>query len=354
MPTSQQHGRGARSNTISTRFEVLAKDPFDDGWSTTEALPLTPTTLHIDRARKVITYNRSPDVPFDRSINPYRGCEHGCAYCFARPTHAYVGYSPGLDFETQLFYKPDAPEILRQELSHPHYQCRPLALGVNTDAYQPAERKLAITRRILEVLTEFRHPVTIITKAALIERDLDLLAPLAHAGLARVAISLTTLQAPLARRMEPRAAAPKRRLATIASLHAAGIPVDVLFAPLIPGLNDHEMEAVLAASKAASAVTADYVMLRLPHELRELFSEWIAHHYPDRADHVLSLVRQCRGGALYDSDFATRMSGSGAIAAVLAQRFALATRRLGFTDRSTIAPLDTSQFTVPGRQLRLF
>ncbi|MDD1611660.1 MAG: PA0069 family radical SAM protein, partial [Methylococcaceae bacterium] len=264
-------GRGALSNRAG-RFETETREVFDDGWGSLDDLPeRLPTSLSIDAAKTVISYNQSPDVPFDRSINPYRGCEHGCAYCFARPSHAYLGLSPGIDFETRLFYKPDAPELLREELSARRYRPAPIALGINTDAYQPVERKVGLTRRILEVLQESRHPVSIVTKSALVERDLDILQDMAAAGLVQVAVSVTTLQAELARRLEPRAAAPKRRLQTIERLAAAGIPVSVLVAPLIPMLNDEELENILRESRKAGAVDAGYVLLRLPLELHDLF-----------------------------------------------------------------------------------
>lgn len=323
-------GRGASSNR-SGRFESETREAFDDGWGSfdTEPEPL-PTTLGIDAAKNVISYNQSPDVPFDRSINPYRGCEHGCAYCFARPSHAYLGLSPGLDFETRLFYKPDAPELLRAELSARRYRPAPIALGINTDAYQPVERKLGLTRRLLEVLQETRHPVSIVTKSALIERDLDILRNMAAQGLAQICLSITTLKADLARRLEPRAAAPKRRLQTLERLAAAGIPTSVLVAPLIPMLNDEELENILKASRAAGAIDADYVFLRLPLELHDLFSEWLHAHEPLKAERVLHRVFEARGGKAYDSAFGARMSGTGEYAGLLGQRFRLAYKRLAF------------------------
>ncbi|MFN3985245.1 MAG: PA0069 family radical SAM protein [Rhodocyclaceae bacterium] len=313
------------------------------------------TALEVDRARSVITYNNSPDVPFDRSINPYRGCEHGCSYCFARPSHAYLGLSPGLDFETRLTWKPDDAAVLRTELAKPGYRCAPIALGVNTDAYQPVERRLGITRQILEVLAATRHPVSIITKSALIERDIDLLADLARDGLVHVMFSVTTLDDTLARRMEPRAARPARRLAAMARLAEAGVPVGVLFAPLIPALNDHELEAVLESAQAHGAQTAGYVVLRLPYELKDLFTEWLLHHYPDRARHVMSLVEQLRGGKLNDPRFGHRMRGQGVFADLYRQRLHRACERLGLTPRS-LRRYDVSLFRPPsaGRQLGLF
>ncbi|WP_230976128.1 PA0069 family radical SAM protein [Pseudothauera nasutitermitis] len=314
------------------------------------------TVLEIDRARSVLSYNHSPDIPFDRSINPYRGCEHGCSYCFARPTHAYLGLSPGLDFETRLSWKPDAARLLRAELARPGYRCAPIALGVNTDAYQPVERRLGITRQILEVLAATRHPVHVITKSALIERDVDLLADLARDGLAQVMFSVTTLDDELARRMEPRAARPARRLAAMARLARAGIPVGVLCAPLIPALNDHELESVLEAAQAHGARTAGYVLLRLPHELRELFADWLVRHYPGRARHVLSLIAQTRGGRLNDARFGHRMRGQGVFADLYRQRLQRACARLGLHARA-MPVFDTTRFRPPAadaRQLRLF
>jgi DNA repair photolyase len=318
------------------------------------------TTVSPERVRSIITRNDSPDVPFDRSINPYRGCEHGCIYCFARPTHAYLGLSPGLDFESRLFSKPDAPRKLAQELARPGYRCEVIALGANTDPYQPVERDERITRRILEVLADYRHPVSIVTKSNLVLRDLDLLAPMAARRLASVFFSVTTLDRELARRMEPRAPTPARRLEAMRSLSAAGVPTGILASPMIPGLNDGELERILAAAAEAGAVTAGYILLRLPGEVATLFSEWLQAHYPDRKKHVLSLVRQTRAGKLYDPRFGERMRGTGAYAELLARRFAVATKKLGLSRRPE---LDLTQFRVPassgaakGRtaQLRLF
>ena len=293
----------------------------------------------------MITRNDSPDVPFELSINPYRGCEHGCAYCFARPSHAYLGLSPGLDFETRIAWKPDAPQRLREELAHPRYVPSPIALGINTDGWQPVERRLGLTRAILEVLHETRHPVSIVTKSALIERDLDLLADMARDNLVQVMFSVTTLDADLARRMEPRAAAPQRRLQAMRRLHDEGVPVGVLFAPLIPALNDHEMEAVLEAAVDAGAQSGGYVLLRLPLEIRELFREWLEIHVPGRAEHVLSLMRQLHGGREYDSRFGKRMRGEGPFADLLAQRFRIAAARLGLNREQR--NLDCTKFTPP-------
>ncbi|MGH8477586.1 MAG: PA0069 family radical SAM protein, partial [Methylococcales bacterium] len=281
-------GRGAVSNS-SGRYESFVHEAFDDGWnSTDEAAETLKTTLSVDTASRVITYNRSPDVGFDRSVNPYRGCEHGCVYCFARPTHTWLGLSAGLDFESRLFYKPDAPERLREELAEPKYQCQPLALGINTDAYQPVERKIGLTRRILEILCEVNHPVTLVTKSALIERDFDILTKMAAKGLVSASISITTLNRNLARRLEPRAAAPERRIETLHRIAAAGIPAGLLLAPVIPVLTDGEMEKILRTAREAGALSAAYVLIRLPHEVATLFGQWLTAHEPLKADHVLS------------------------------------------------------------------
>ena len=349
-------GRGAVSNA-SGRFEREQRVSFDDGWGAgdPEPAPLT-TTLGIDATRTIIARNDSPDIGFDRSINPYRGCEHGCIYCYARPSHAYLGLSPGLDFESRLFYKPQAAALLAAELRRKGYVCRPIALGSNTDPYQPVERRLGVTRAILEVLRDFRHPVTIVSKGALILRDLDILAEMASARLAIVTISLTSLDRALARRMEPRAATPERRLETIAALAAAGIPTGVLAAPMIPALNDSELERLLERARAAGADAAGYTLLRLPLELKALFKEWLEEHFPAKATHVLSLVAQTHGGRLYDSAWFTRKTGAGPYADVLRLRFERACRRLGFNERTT-QRLDTSRFLPPpqkGDQLALF
>ncbi len=337
-------GRGTSSNAVG-RFERLERKFADDGWGTLdEELPPLRTEVAIDATRTIITRNDSPDVPFDRSINAYRGCEHGCVYCFARPTHAYLGLSPGLDFESRLFVKPEAAALLRQELAHSKYQCAPIAMGTNTDPYQPIERKYRVTRQILEVLSECGHPVTIVTKSALIERDIDILGPMAARKLAHVGISVTTLDRQLARTLEPRAAAPHRRLDTIARLAAAGVPTAVMTAPIIPALNDHEMETILEAAKAAGATSAGYVLLRLPLEVVELFEEWLTLHAPLKAEHVMSIVRQSRGGKTYDATFGKRMRGSGLFADMIAQRFRTAVKRLGLGQRDD---LDVSQFRPP-------
>ncbi len=347
-------GRAAPGNAEG-RFSAWQRDAFDDGWDTAdEAVPPLRTSVSIDTARTVITYNTSPDISFDRSINPYRGCEHGCIYCFARPSHSYLGLSPGLDFESRLFYKPDAPQRLIEELRAPGYQAQPLALGINTDAYQPIERKLGLTRGLLEILAEYRHPVSLITKSALIERDLDILQPMARMGLVNVALSITTLDHALARRMEPRAAAPRRRLETISALHEAGVPVGVMAAPVIPVLTDPELEGILDAARSAGAQYAGYVMVRLPHELRDLFTDWLHEHVPLKAGHVLNRVREVRGGQLNDPNFGTRMSGQGEYARLIARRFELAHKRLQF---NSWPELCSDRFRVPvrsGDQLDLF
>ena len=349
-------GRGAASND-SGRFEAERRIGFDDGWGAADEEPLSlTTTLTVDSTRTIIARNDSPDIGFDRSINPYRGCEHGCIYCYARPSHAYLGLSPGLDFESRLFYKPQAAKLLAAELRKKGYSCRPIALGSNTDPYQPVERKLGITRAILEVLRDFRHPVTIVTKSALIQRDVDILGEMARDKLAMAAISVTTLDRGLARVMEPRAATPERRLETIAALAAAGVPAGVMSAPMIPALNDSEMERILERARTAGATSAAYTLLRLPLELKDLFKEWLETHFPAKAAHVLSLVAQTHGGRLYDSTWSKRMTGSGAYADVLRLRFERACRRLGFNERTT-QKLDASRFTPPpqkGDQLALF
>jgi DNA repair photolyase len=309
--------------------------------------PSLPTEVFVDRARTVLTRNDSPDVPFDVSINPYRGCEHGCAYCFARPSHAYLNLSPGLDFETKIFAKPEAAGLLARELAKPRYVCAPIALGTNTDPYQPLERTMRITREILEVLVAHRHPFSIVTKSALVLRDLDLIAPMAEYGRASVFLSITTLDGGLARRLEPRAAAPRRRLETLRALAANGVPCGVLASPMIPGLNDHELEAILDAAAKAGARYAGIMLVRLPHEAKEVFSAWLVEHEPSRAAKVLALIRQSRGGKLYDARFGERMRGEGPYAEMLARRFEVASRRHGFANERP--KLDTSAFRVPGR-----
>lgn len=344
-PAVKEHGRGALSNA-SGRYEPAHRVLADDGWgSLYEELPNRKTSVAIDATRTVIARNNSPDIGFDRSINPYRGCEHGCIYCFARPTHAYLGLSPGLDFETKLLAKPDAARLLRQELAAPSYKPRTIAMGTNTDPYQPIERQYRITREILEVLHECRHPVGIVTKSHLVTRDLDILSAMARENLARVAVSVTTLDRRLARVMEPRAATPDRRLEAIGLLSEAGIPAAVMFAPVIPALNDMELENVLEAAAKAGARQAGYVMLKLPLEIKDLFREWLAAHLPAKAKHVMSLVRQMRGGKDYDPEWGKRMTGEGPIAELVARRFRLAKARFGLDAR--LPPLDISRFRRP-------
>ena len=341
----QRKGRGAMSNQTG-RYERHRKEASDDGWGAIdEELAPLDTEVSLDASRTVIARNSSPDIPFDRSINPYRGCEHGCIYCFARPTHAWLGMSPGQDFETKLLMKLDAALLLRQELARPGYRPRVIALGTNTDPYQPIEKQYGITRQILEVLDETSHPVGIVTKSSLIARDADILGRMAERRLARAYISITTLDGKLARSMEPRAPTPANRLRAVEALSKAGVPVGVMFAPIIPGLNDAEMESVLAAARDAGAQTAGYVLLRLPLEIKDLFREWLEAAAPDRASRVMALVRDCRGGRDYDSEWGTRLKGTGPFADMVARRFALACRRYGLDRRSW--ELDTTQFRKP-------
>jgi len=332
LQSDRRRGRGAAINP-SGRFEPQTRHAFDDGWTTLEELPGLKTEVQIEKPRTIITRNDSPDISFDRSINPYRGCEHGCIYCFARPTHAFMGLSAGLDFETRLFAKPDAARMLERELSKPGYVPRTIAIGTNTDPYQPIEREWRIMRQILEVLNAANHPVGIVTKSALVLRDIDILSQMAEKGLAKVALSVTTLDRRLARAMEPRAATPVKRLEAIRALSEAGVPVGAMAAPLIPGLNDHEMERILDSAKAAGASTAGYILLRLPLEVSPLFREWLLRHYPDRYRHVMSLIRSMRGGKDYDAEFNKRLKGSGPYAWQLKRRFELATKRLEFRSR---------------------
>jgi len=346
-------GRGSRQY-LPGRFEVTTAQAVDDGWAQPMEADAEPgpdparprTQVREEVARSIVTRNDSPDVGFSQSVNPYRGCEHGCSYCFARPSHAYLNLSPGLDFETRIFAKTNAPELLRREFARPGYRPSPIALGINTDAYQPAERGLALTRRLIEVMLECRHPFSLITKNALVERDIDLLQPLAAQELVHVHFSVTTLDPHLSATLEPRAAAPHARLRAMRRLHEAGIPVGVLFAPAIPWVNDHELEAVLEAASQAGASSAGYVLLRLPHEVAPLFRDWLQAHMPERAERVMAAVRQMRGGRDYESGFGTRMRGRGRYADLLAQRFALAHRRAGY-DRKRQAPLDCSRFLRP-------
>jgi DNA repair photolyase len=350
-----ERGRGAVTNP-DNRYAEHAREDVDDGWHSEEPEPLR-TELTIDASRTVISRNQSPDIPFDRSINPYRGCEHGCIYCYARPTHAWLGLSPGLDFESRLFYKPDAAAQLERELARSGYAPATLVLGANTDPYQPIERRLGITRQILGVLRDCRHPVAVTTKSALVLRDLDLLGEMAARHLAAVQISITTLDGALARHLEPRAASPRRRLDAIRALADAGVPTGVLVSPLIPGLTDQDLERVLEAAEGAGATRAGALLIRLPREIKGLFSDWLEAHYPDRAQKVLSLIRQCRGGKLNDAAFGTRFTGTGPVAALLQQRFELAAGRLGLLRQDAGWDLDIGLFRPPASpdpQLSLF
>src|SRR6266850_177526 len=339
-------GRGAASNP-AVRFEATTLERTHDGWYEDEIVEQAGETVLPDRARSLITTNDSPDVGFDQSINPYRGCSHGCIYCFARPTHAYLGLSPGLDFETKLFYKDNAVELLRAELSRRNYVCKTIALGINTDGWQPVEKRLKVTRSVLAVLAECRHPVTIVTKSALVVRDLDLLQDLARDRLVSVMVSITSLNNDIKRTLEPRTASPQARLRVIEQLSTAGVPVGVLVAPVIPSLTDHEMEHILDAAKAAGASSAGYVLLRLPHEVKDLFREWLAEHYPDRARHVMSVINQSRGGKDYQAEFGTRMVGTGVFAQLLRKRFDIAKRKFGLDDAEHRHELCTDLFRPP-------
>ena len=341
----RRHGRGAETNR-SGRYEPLARYAFDDGWQTLDDLPPFKTDVQLDTTREIITRNESPDISFDRSINPYRGCEHGCAYCFARPTHAYLGLSPGLDFESRLFVKPEAARLLEKELAKPGYEPRTIAIGTNTDPYQPIERRYRVMREILEVLDKANHPVGIVTKSHLVTRDIDILSSMAARGLARVALSVTTLDRKLARAMEPRAATPERRLDALRQLSAAGIPTTVMVAPIIPALTDSEMERILDAAHGMGVKSAGYVLLRLPLEVRDIFKEFLERDYPDRAQHVLSLLRTMRGGKDYDSTWGKRMTGEGPYAWQIGRRFEIAASRLGMNKERV--PLRNDIFTPPG------
>jgi len=352
--SARRRGRGAQTNA-SGRFEPRVLVTFNDGWQSIEDLPPFKTEVATDTARKVITRNTSPDIPFDRSINPYRGCEHGCIYCYARPTHAYLGLSPGLDFESKLYMKPDAPELLERELSARNYTPRIIAIGTNTDPYQPIERRYAIMRRILEVLERCGHPVGIVTKSNLVTRDIDILARMASRKLVRVGISVTSLDAKLARTMEPRAPTPARRLEALRALAAAGIPTTVMVAPVIPAINDAEIERILEAAAACGAEAAGYVLLRLPLEVRDLFREWLQTNFPDRERHVFALIRQTRGGKDYDATFGKRMTGGGPYAWMIGKRFETTCSRLGLNVHKT--ELTTEHFKPPrpaSEQLSLF
>ena len=347
-------GRGAVSN-VESRFLPTRSVPVADGWSLEqEGAPRPGTTLLPDRTVKLIMRNRSPDIPFDRSINPYKGCEHGCVYCFARPTHAYLDLSPGLDFETRIFYKTDIRKRLEDELGRRGYECQPIAMGTNTDPYQPAEKALKITRQVLETLLEWRHPVTIVTKGQLILRDLDLLAELAKLDLVHVSISVTTLRNALKTRLEPRTASPAARLRMIEALGEAGVPVGAMVAPVIPFVNDEEMEAIVAACAQAGARKAGYILLRLPREVGPLFQEWLDEHYPLKASRVESAVREMRGGKLYRSGWGQRMRGSGPIAELISSRFAKALAANGLAGDDQMHALRTDLFQPPGYQPSLF
>src|ERR1700724_1079679 len=340
----RRRGRGSLSNA-SGRYEPLARAAFDDGWQSLEDLPPFATSVSVDASRKVITRNESPDIGFDRSINPYRGCEHGCIYCFARPTHAYLGLSPGLDFESKLFVKPDAPALLERELSAPNYTPRTIAIGTNTDPYQPIERRYEIMRQILEVLEAAGHPVGIVTKSTLVLRDIEILARMAKRNLVKVAISVTTLDPKLARIMEPRAPTPSRRIEALRQLSAAGVPTAVMVAPIVPAINDAEIERILDAAAAVGVSGAGYVMLRLPLEVRDLFREWLMANYPDRYRHVFKLIREMRGGKDYDSTWGKRMKGSGPYAWMIGRRFEVACEKLGLNAER--AKLATEHFRPP-------
>ncbi|MCG8323966.1 MAG: PA0069 family radical SAM protein [Thiotrichales bacterium] len=354
IPEHQAHGRGQK-HWIRPRYAREDHEQLDDGWWREDDGSPLATTVTVEKARTIINRNQSPDIPFEQSINPYRGCEHGCTYCYARPAHAYMDLSPGIDFETRLFAKPDAARLLSRELSEPGYRCTTIALGANTDPYQPVERDWKITRAILEVLHEYRHPVTIVTKSALVLRDLDLLTDLAGNKLVQVFLSVTTQDPGLARAMEPRAAAPWKRIAALEKLQHAGVPTGVLFAPVIPALNDKEMEAILDAAAGAGVGSAGYVLLRLPHEVRPLFRKWLEDHAPDRYGHVMSLLNNLHSGRDYDSGFGRRQTGTGPFADIIAQRFANACRKLELNRERVV--LRTDLFKKPvrkGEQLGLF
>ena len=347
-------GRAALSNDVG-RFEAFERVEIDDGWEAEDDLPTLRTEVAIERPRSVITRNTSPDISFDRSINPYRGCEHGCIYCFARPSHSYLGFSPGLDFETRLIARPEAPDILERELRAKSYSVASIAIGTNTDPYQPIEKEYRIMRRILEVLREYRHPVCVVTKGTLIERDADILGEMGQMGLARVGISLSTLDAKVSRTMEPRVPAPKRRLQTIKRLAEAGCPVRVMVSPVVPALTDHELEAILDQAAKAGAKAASWIILRLPREVAPLFREWLEANYPDRAARVMGRVRELHGGQDYDPNWGKRLTGQGAFSDLIAHRFAISVRRLGLV--TDLPPLRSDLFRKPlrtGDQMSLF
>lgn len=351
---TRRRGRGAGINPAG-RFEPVAREVFDDGWTTLEELPAFKTDVQVEKPRTIITRNDSPDISFDRSINPYRGCEHGCIYCFARPSHSYMGLSAGLDFEARLFAKPDAARLLERELAKPGYQPKTIAIGTNTDPYQPIEKQWRIMRDILEVLEAANHPVGIVTKSALVVRDIDILSRMAEKGLAKVALSVTTLDAHLARTMEPRASTPTLRLQAIRKLNDAGIPANVMMGPVIPGINDHEIERILDAAYAQGAREAGYVLLRLPLEVAPLFKDWLLRNYPDRYRHVMSLVRSMRDGKDYDAEWGKRMRGTGPYAWQIGRRFEIAARKLGFNMKRQHLRTDLFEpVQKGGKQLSLF
>lgn len=347
LAPERRRGRGAATNP-PVRFDSLHGEWADDGWDIAEEAPALATEVSVDKSRTILARNRSPDVPFDRSINPYRGCEHGCIYCFARPSHAQLGLSPGLDFETKLVVKPRAAELLADALRKPGYIVSPIAIGTNTDAYQPIERDHRIMRAVLEVLWEHRHPVTITTKGAALMDDLDLIGKLGRAGLAQVAVSLTSLDHVFSRKLEPRAATPKRRTVLIRALVQQGVPVGANLAPIIPALNDHEIESLLQAAAEAGACSASYTTLRLPLEVSGLFQDWLAREFPDRAARVMGKVREMHGGKDYDPQWGKRLKGEGVYANLIRRRFDIARRRAGL-DRG-FPPLRTDLFRVPPRK----
>lgn len=354
-PGVARKGRGSNLSP-DPRYGSTTREAFDDGWGTTdEDVPALRTTVTPERIKSIITRNTSPDLPFNLSINPFRGCEHGCSYCYARPAHAYVDLSPGLDFESRLFSKPDAAAVLQKELAGSAYRCEPISLGANTDCYQPIEKRLGITRAIVEVLAACHHPLTIVTKSSLVERDLDLLSPMAALGLVQVFVSVTTLDRGLSRRMEPRAAAPQRRLETLRRLAAAGVPCGVMYAPIIPALNDHELEHILEHATHAGCLHAGYVVLRLPREVNPLFKDWLSAHYPLKFDHVMNRIRDIRGGEESDSEFGRRLRGQGVFAKLIRRRFDAKCRELGLNRARR--DLDCSLFRPPGAvgaQMELF
>ena len=348
-------GRGSASKP-DARYLSQTRESIEDGWDNQLEETKLVTSVLPEKAKSIISRNQSPDIPFTQSINPYRGCEHGCIYCYARPAHAYMDLSPGLDFESKLFYKEDAVKLLEKELAAKNYECSPIALGSNTDPYQPIERQYEITRQIIELLNQYQHPLTIVTKSSLVERDIDLLAEMSRNNLLKVFISVTTLNNDLMKNMEPRASAPVRRLQTLHKLHDAGIPTGIMFAPVIPFINDSEMETILERAAEAGVETAGYVLLRLPHEIKTLFREWLEHHYPLKAAHVMSLVQQSRGGKDYDSDFNQRLSGTGQFADMIKKRFANACKRLHINEGEQ-HHLDSTLFQRPvlqGQQFGLF